>query len=66
MEHNREPRIYPHIHIQLIFYKGANAIEWEKSSLLTTAAISTKGAPTIRHPHGKKYILTFTSHIYKH
>lgn len=53
MEHNREPRIYPYIPIQLIFYKGANAIEWEKSSLLTTAAISTKGAPTIRHPHGK-------------
>lgn len=42
MEHNREPRIYPHIHIQLIFYKGANAIEWEKTSLLTTADISTR------------------------
>lgn len=31
------PEIDPHIHIQLIFDKGANVTEWKKTCLLTTA-----------------------------
>lgn len=41
------PEIDPHIHIQLIFDKGANVTEWKKTCLLTTADSSNKWCSNI-------------------
>ena len=40
LEHNREPKIEPHIFSQLIFDKGEKAIQW------TEIIFSTNGAGT--------------------
>ena len=49
MEQNREPRNRL-LYNQLIFEKGAKAVQWG------TIIFSTIGAGTTRHPHTKKKV----------